>query len=275
MSDATTGIYCKLDRADEHVQTLHREIGSALNLADNGLSPDPNPKPNEFSLVARVRIIPDIAWSVRIGECVHDLRSALDHLAWQLASKHGNGTVPDGSEFPVFHDRAKYSALGKAGSPARGSGLYKIRGIAPNVQAEIATVQPFNPPGKDLNPLWLVHELSNFDKHRMLHLTTTIRGTTEITVTFTFLNSGNRRPLSVTPIFSQTGAVQDGAVVARFRTSGTWPNTEATAESNVVFDIGFDMSSVAVAGDPVAQTLSSLAFRVRELVNHLVGVGGL
>jgi len=96
---ATDGIYAKLDRADEHVKALHTKTSAALESADNGVRIDPNPQPGEVSLLARVNLVPDIRWSVIIGECVYQLRSALDHLAHQLSAR--NGPVPEGCEFPI------------------------------------------------------------------------------------------------------------------------------------------------------------------------------
>jgi hypothetical protein len=42
-------------------------------------------------LTYRVRDVPmpDLEWSIRIGEILHQLRSALDHLAWQLVLLDG------------------------------------------------------------------------------------------------------------------------------------------------------------------------------------------
>jgi hypothetical protein len=117
----------------------------------------------------RVHAEPPLRLSAIVGDCLYTLRSSLDHLAWQLASL--NGPPPSGTEFPIFTDCGAYHRLSR-GKPARGSGLYKTRGIAPAEQALIEQSQPYNRPSDpEADPLWILHSLCNIDKHRVLHLT--------------------------------------------------------------------------------------------------------
>ena len=42
----------------------------------------------------------DVEWSLILGDLLHNLRSALDHLAWQLVVD-GGGTPSQDTNFPV------------------------------------------------------------------------------------------------------------------------------------------------------------------------------
>jgi hypothetical protein len=112
---------------------------------------------------------PPLSWSVRIGEMLYDLRSALDHFVWQLVI-HDGGQPDQYTEFPIFDSEDKYL------SSSRGGGLYKLRGVGPKGLAFINGLQPYhtrnNP--KVLHPLWVLHNLSIIDKHRFLHLSCTV-----------------------------------------------------------------------------------------------------
>jgi len=58
-----------------------------------------------------------------------------------------------------------------SGSPNRGSGAYQIQFMDPKAQAEIERVQPYHRGSAyDEDPLWWLHELSRFDKHRLLNI---------------------------------------------------------------------------------------------------------
>ena len=111
-----------------------------------------NPPPAEFRLI--------------IGDCLHNLRSALDSLVYELALAH-NGIDPlpedraKGLEFPIFGNRMMDAQECRK----------KIGCIHPDAQAAIKGLQPYNK-GNEFasDPLWKLHRLSNVDKHRVPHV---------------------------------------------------------------------------------------------------------
>ncbi len=122
--------------------------------------------------------------AVKIGECLHNMRSSLDLLAYELAAASTKllpDDVAESSEFPIFGDEDKSGQPGigrsaffrttKAGTPAPGSGIYKIRGIDPRTQTDIERLQPYNR-GSHFreDPLWILHKLDRINKHRLLHV---------------------------------------------------------------------------------------------------------
>ena len=99
-----------------------------------------------------------VGLSLLVGEITHQLRSALDHLAYALVMAAGN-TPTRRTAFPVLTTR-----------PA--SGLRIDGGVAPAALAAIDDLQPYQRRDATAHPLHVLTELWNIDKHRHLHLTT-------------------------------------------------------------------------------------------------------
>jgi hypothetical protein len=102
--------------------------------------------------------------SVVVGDVIHNLRSALDHLAWQLVILDG-GQPTDDTQFPIYA-----SETNAKGNPRNVT-------IQPGINDQhiidaLIEVQPFTEAkyGHDpaTNALWIVHRLNIIDKHRLL-----------------------------------------------------------------------------------------------------------
>jgi len=93
--------------------------------------------------------------ALTIGDAVHNLRSALDNLAWTLAHRNGPPANPKSIYFPVCE---KSSAWTKAKKD-----LVTVPSVALD---RIATFQPFTFDGLEQSFLWLLHRLDIADKHR-------------------------------------------------------------------------------------------------------------
>jgi hypothetical protein len=175
-----TGVLAKLNRAYKRLEELHRLIGDFRNPEDpyrlvrheefDGVDT------STFRYTAHIeRPIPVDDWSPVIGEFLYDTRSALDHLAWQLSVAHcAPCDAPNGVRFPIFCSKRKFfeqmrSRCGRAGRWAYSSGVYQFRAMSAEAQAQILALQPYerrkNP---ERDPLWVLHELCNPDKHETI-----------------------------------------------------------------------------------------------------------
>jgi hypothetical protein len=105
---------------------------------------------------------PLIEWGGLIGECLFNFRSALDHLAYDLAVAHSGSPLPtkveERSEFPIFWKRA----------PTKAELDSRIGAIHPDARRLIETMQPYG--RTDRAALKYLDSLHNFDKHRTLHV---------------------------------------------------------------------------------------------------------
>jgi hypothetical protein len=107
------------------------------------------------------------------GDAIHNLRSALDHLVWQLVLL--NGKTPSGAnQFPICDTGATYWSAGwKDGKKTRSTREWRLEGVSDAQKALIDEMQPYRtrvPPGA-VHALSALRDLSNYDKHRLIHLT--------------------------------------------------------------------------------------------------------
>jgi hypothetical protein len=86
-------------------------------------------------------------------------------MIWQLIA-HAGHTPPNRSGFPIFHDSKGYEARKQT----------MIKGIAGSA-ARIDALQPFHRGATfQADPLWMLQELNNIDKHRLLLVTRAFLG---------------------------------------------------------------------------------------------------
>jgi len=147
----------KIRRAKQHVTDLEREIRRFLDtspykVASKVDSQTKRPTYYVSSVEPTPESLPLIA-----GDAVQNLVSALDHLAFQLVCSDtgDNPPKPNRIYFPIADDAAKYEAK-KNG---------KMMGASQATIKAIDALRPYNG-GNDL--LWVLHELNNIEKHRLL-----------------------------------------------------------------------------------------------------------
>lgn len=151
----------RLDRADEHFADLQAEISAYLGARPYRLVARGEGS-REYVFRAFIDREPPDRLKVLVGDVCHSLRTALNQLAYVLATSKGGGEPPTPLEFPIFKRAADYSAMDPKSPtrPARRSGLYKVRGIEPAAQAVIESLQPYHASADpEQHELWLIHEL--------------------------------------------------------------------------------------------------------------------
>lgn len=88
-----TGVRLKLSRGLEHLMALDDAIATYLDGDPVKIIREIDSRhPGRVVLSLALKIEPPKTLSAVIGDCVHNLRTALDHLAWQLVV--ANGGVP-------------------------------------------------------------------------------------------------------------------------------------------------------------------------------------
>lgn len=146
----------KIDRAKQHLNELQRELKTFFNSHPYriGTKRDAQTK-RLIYYVIEVKDTPD-KLSLISGDIIQNLRSALDHLAYELFVKETSGKVSGRHiYFPIEKDAETYK---------REKGR-KTKGISKEAVALIDNLKPYKG-GNDI--LWRIHELNNLDKHRLL-----------------------------------------------------------------------------------------------------------
>jgi hypothetical protein len=150
----------KLARARQHISHL----GAAIDmwLADDPYSVelDYGDDHRTLNVTLRVRTPPPVRqWALIVGDCIHNMRSALDATVWRLAHLDGRtATDPRGLYFPVVTQGQKWDSARK-----------KLLQTVPDDYAErIRNTQPFIRVADqtETDPLYALHYLSKLDKHR-------------------------------------------------------------------------------------------------------------
>jgi len=175
----------KLNWAGVHLRFLQERVQAFIDSKPHEVEPQLDPDTGEIVIYGEaLREPPMQEWGVIIGDIVHNLRSALDHLVWALTLAHQSYPPPTpipkkgwGHEwretgFPIYTDPYPPDHLGNLIPWATSKEPKSLWGIDPSLRADFQGLQPFNH-GKDapFQPLAVLNELWNIDKHRHLHLT--------------------------------------------------------------------------------------------------------
>jgi len=256
------GCELKLRRVQHHFDALQKAFDGFLGSDPYEIVNERHPEREEYVLWVKVREEPPPEWSPIIGDVVHNCRSALDHLAWQLVIR--NKGKPSGSTaFPIFSkspfDASLYSSA-KEAKNALGRWNRQVKGIHDNDVALIKRLQPYNA-GKDseIAVLSMLSDLSNWDKHREYQLTgQTLKGTT--------YRIRNPRDAQFWISYQRPiGIFEHGTVVARVAFSATGPDPKMDVEVKVSFDIAFGEGS-PLKGHGLKEVLITSAQHVTDIV---------
>lgn len=157
MEGPAGGIRAKVARALELLLALDERLHAYLDADPFVLQRQvqPDGETSVFALKVTSQPPPDLA--LLVGEVVHQLRSALDHVAYGLVVGAGN-TPTHRTGFPVCVRR-----------PAR---LNVHGGVTAEALALVDAFQPYQRPDAEAHPLNVLNALWNVDKHRMLLVTT-------------------------------------------------------------------------------------------------------
>lgn len=148
----------KLLRAEEHLEALRVECSAYLDSRPFEPVSQAQSESDNPWMVWKVNHPPPLRLSILLGDLLHNLRSSLDHIAWQLVLDNG-GTPGKSTSFPILPK--------KKSSPPKIAG-----GISAKAAALVEELQPYNntegAPKED--PLHVLSILNNIDKHREFNI---------------------------------------------------------------------------------------------------------
>jgi hypothetical protein len=150
------GCHAKIARAREHFDELKR--GAADFFEDNLARVETG----EIGLdVIESPVAPPARLSLILGDMVHNLRCALDYLAWELAKANLGGTEPSRkTQFSLANSPEEFARLSQ----------HQLRDLSRPDQETIERMQPYRAKEPHWHPLSWLKQLSNGDKHQTLHL---------------------------------------------------------------------------------------------------------
>lgn len=159
----------RLRRAEEHIEAIKSQLRAYYDSQPyNAISGEFDPQTQNVHFDWGVPFDPpSFRLSTLTGEVLHNLRSALDHLAWELVEANQAGAASENTRFPIL----------KVPPTANQSGVSPPPHVSGNVSATASTLiereQPYQLGSAfAAHPLYILNALNNIDKHRHI----TIRG---------------------------------------------------------------------------------------------------
>jgi hypothetical protein len=146
----------KVARAEDHMDWLKTKIRAYEKGKPYSIIEERKAETETHVTIKLIRDVP-LELAVVVGEILHDLRSALDHIACYLA----DSDCHDGTGFPIYRTAKGFSD----------ASLGKLRGVANTAITAIEGLQPYMTQGPvDEHPLRVLHELNRIEKHRVPQL---------------------------------------------------------------------------------------------------------
>jgi hypothetical protein len=204
-------VLAKLGRADEHAQTIKSHLKRWRDSNPYLITREHNAEFTRYSLVAHIAAQPPLVqWSLIVGDAIHNLRSALDHLVYALAIFESHQNPPpchSSLQFTICvsdDEFIKTKRLGRLSDPVRAA----IKGFQPYIRKH-----------PDLPPLLsILNKFENADKHKLLQLA------------FASVAQGDIGFTGVAPIgtvveaFANPGEVEEGTEVVAYTFSKPAPD---------------------------------------------------
>lgn len=271
-NNALAGIDGKIERAEGHIVDLDTAIGDFINSDPYRVEVNDDPKdPDRVCWMLREQrpdTMPTVEFAVLIGDAVHNLRAALDHLACGLVSEASHVPVTRETMFPIFRDPGPRTA-----NDMKALVTSKVSGARQDLIDKLCTLEPYE--GGHHEMLWALNYLDVVDKHRVL--ITAAGATRQLAI--------NMGAMMRTMFAGETG---EGATLAQ-QTPDSWITLNA-AEVTFPLEDGTVLTSAPrensepydqfqfplyvalgepeiLKGEPVIPTLTQLLGAVREVVD--------
>ena len=256
-SSPFTGAHNKLARARRHLDEIRAAIAAFFATQPYEIMREEETSTGD--LVYRLRIHQEVPgdWSLIVGDVLHNMRSALDHLAWRLVELNNN-TPGRHTQFVICADQAAFQRAAPN----------NLRGVSQTAMTFIENLRPYRG-GDDL--LWQLNELDSTDKHRLLLVTGGAFRSLDLAWKFTAPGQPDAAitlPLALRPadrLFPLRHGVEIFRVMKAARQSRdpAFPITEE--EPKFTFDIGF-ADGVVMTGEPVVEKLEEMHTHIEEIL---------
>lgn len=253
------GCWAKLSRANGHRHAIEDGIERWREDHPHEFIHDQESDPGWTVLTVRIRQPPPVELGVILGEYVHDIRSALDHLVWQLVIV--NGAIPGRyNEFPIARTESNFVKKAITGTRER-PGM--LTGVAENAIEVIRRHQPYKG-GNDApsHPLAILQDLWNTDKHQTIAQVVTLFEA--VAEPSKHLGRGGIEPPTSRP-------VEDGMELDRWITMPPNPLNPDGSRTGSVHTVGRSETGVLFGESRITlETLASLRKEAKAIVDHCV-----
>jgi hypothetical protein len=172
--DRLNAVRSKIGRANKHIDDLAIACKTFTASTPFVLDRETDPSTGYYHFKLTKIQPPPREIALITGDAIHNLRSALDHLAYQLVLANGSTPLRQ-TCFPIFDDIAKYQSMD----------ANKVRGMSQGALDAIDAARPFKGGNE---ALYTLHDLDIADKHHALLTTLVAVGEASIEVNATLRN---------------------------------------------------------------------------------------
>jgi hypothetical protein len=175
MSEIADSLRLKVKRAEDHFKDFKdRSLG-----ADRFVRPAKSLGFHYHRDGQRIAVTPQgfsepqPEWGVVLGDVLHQLRTTLDHLIYNIAKRRHAAFLPKEERslhFPIFEDQIHFDADWRVSKSWRGCPTFWDYVIGVDAFTIVKLTQPYERYKSDAtrDPLWHLHKLDNIDKHRTI-----------------------------------------------------------------------------------------------------------
>ncbi|MGA8353730.1 MAG: hypothetical protein WB698_06150 [Solirubrobacteraceae bacterium] len=246
MTTDLSGVYLKIKRANKHIKDLERHIVTFEETNPYEVITQDNPQDAEcYQGIFKIRKPIPRCISLITGDAIHNLRSALDHLACAAVSIRGTVTTDTAfpiwrkSSIPTVHD---YKALV----------LGKVKGAPQPFIDLLLGLQPYERGLHD--DLWAIDYLDITDKHKLL---IEAFGSYDSLIQFVGPLADRTKPDYPFPL-------KDGDVLF----CGRYANKEQEPERLPVIAVALNEPRI-LKGKPITPTLTDLSETTTAIIDQL------
>ena len=159
--------HLKHERAAELLGEVRREVETYVASQPDHFVGDVDPATGEHRAYRVIHNEPNAHIALLVGDCISNMRAALDHAVFGLTVQYADHDLsPDEEQQVSYPVCSTVDCWRRATTGA-------LRFLPPDVQSAIDAQQPYHAPAglaRANNPLRVLHQLWNADKHRRLHL---------------------------------------------------------------------------------------------------------
>ncbi|MEO7863555.1 MAG: hypothetical protein ABIU05_24580 [Nitrospirales bacterium] len=152
MNHPLIGAYRRIERADKHLREIIAEVEIIRQAQYDSMIVEHDPKTQKAFMNITETIIP-MCIVLAVSDCIHNFRSALDYIIYELA-KADSGTVQRDTQFPIESSPEGFRSK---------VGRY-LKGLTSDHINAVETYQPY----KEIDWTKTLRDISNPDKHREL-----------------------------------------------------------------------------------------------------------
>jgi hypothetical protein len=229
----------KIHRAAEHLNSANRLFES---FAKSDFYRWDNKADGKEHLIAEVTAVDQVPaeFSLLIGDAAHNIRSALDHIAFRFA-KPQSSTEEGRVAFPI-NSRPEWFA---------NSSKTRLPGVSANVLALFEKFQPYNSRKiAETELLLAVSCINNWDKHRAIPVALTSMEVFAVETSIT-----GYAEITSSEVFN--GRLEVGTILTRLKVENSRPGSKVNMKTDVTVYPIFEDDIVEAAGKPVFGTMFS------------------